>query len=434
MISWDPLSAFLVIVAPIPALVGSLFHNRIGWQIEQRRVGKVRFVDYVEGLLTEHQWLPEIRLLAAGGLLAKMLRESLTAFSRQDVSILRRRWLVNMALVGVAASLTGGAYMLAIVRSLEAGNVGQFAGFMVGAASVQAVCQQVLVYGADLYGHRLRLASFFAFLDLPGDRGSTRVLPDSSPMIEFEDVWFTYPNTAEPTLRGMSFRANRGQVVAITGPNGSGKSTVLKLLLGTYRPDRGRVLLNGRVLNGQESTQELVCSVVFQQQLRFVGTVRDNVTGYAATAGVDDSRIWAILDQLELKSRIEALDDGLDTLLGREFGGLELSVGEWQRLALARARYHAGHLLLLDEPSSAADSDALAALGRLLGDSSSSRTTLVVTHDPEVVKHADLRLVMQAGRVERTEESSRASRTENDLIEDADLGSLNLVTASRNNH
>lgn len=147
--------------------------------------------------------------------------------------------------------------------------------------------------------------------------------------------------------------------------------------------------------------------------------MRDNVTGYAAIAGVDDSRIWTILDQLELKSRFEALDDGLDSLLGREFGGLDLSVGEWQRLALARAQYQAAHLLLLDEPSSAADSDALATLGRLLTDSSSSRTTLVVTHDPEIVKHADVHLVMQAGRVERTEGFSRASRTEDDLMEGA---------------
>ena len=147
--------------------------------------------------------------------------------------------------------------------------------------------------------------------------------------------------------------------------------------------------------------------------------MRDNVTGYAAIAGVDDSRIWTILDQLELKSRIEALDDGLDSLLGREFGGLDLSVGEWQRLAMARAKYQAAHLLLLDEPSSAADSDALATLGRLLTDSSSSRTTLVVTHDPEIVKHADVRLVMQEGRVDRTEGFSRASRTEDDLMEGA---------------
>jgi ATP-binding cassette subfamily B protein len=91
-------------------------------------------------------------------------------------------------------------------------------------------------------------------------------------------------------------------------------------------------------------------SSAVQQQLRFVGTSRDDVTGYAAIAGVDDSRIWTILDRLELKSRFEALDDGLDSLLGREFGGLDLSVGEWQRLALARAQHQAAHLLLWMNP------------------------------------------------------------------------------------
>lgn len=398
MITWDPLIALLVVSAPIPALLGSLFYSRIGWQVEVGRVDRVRFVEYVRELLSDRLWLSEIRLLAVDRLLFDVFTQELAAFMRQDTIVLRRRWLVNMLLVGVAAGMTAAAYLLAIFRALDAANVGWFAGFMVGAASVQGVCQQLFAGAAGLYGHRFRLGELFGFLDTAGDRDphASSSIPDP-PSIEFEDVWFTYPSEQSPTIRGLSFEVAPGEVMGLAGPNGSGKSTVMKLLLGVYRPDRGRILINGRELaleDGQFTAGS--CSALFQQHVQFVGTVRDNITACQPKDSVDDSRLWSILGEIGLESRIRSFADGLDAPLGREFGGYDMSVGEWQRIALARALYHRGSILILDEPTSAADCGAVDALGRVLRDCKGSSTTLLISHDAEVLRHTDRQFLLQS--------------------------------------
>lgn len=400
MISWDPFIALLVVAAPIPALLGSLFYSRIGWQIEVGRVDRVRFAEYVRELLSDRLWLSEIRLLAVDRRLFGIFTCELAAFLRQDAIVLRRRWLASMLLVGVAAGMTAAAYLLAIFRSLDAENVGWFAGFMVGAASVQGVCQQLFAGAAGLYSHRFRLGGLFGFLDTPGGRAphATASIPEP-PSIEFEDVWFTYPCEEAPTIRGLSFEVAPGEVLGLAGPNGSGKSTVMKLLLGVYRPDRGRILINGRELaleDGQFAPGS--CSALFQQQVQFVGTVRDNITACQPKASVDDSRLWSILGEIGLEPRIRLFTDGLDTQLGREFGGYDLSIGEWQRIALARALYHRGSILILDEPTSAADWAAVEALGRVLRGCRGSATTLLISHDADVLQYADRRLLLKSSR------------------------------------
>jgi ATP-binding cassette subfamily B protein len=141
------------------------------------------------------------------------------------------------------------------------------------------------------------------------------------------------------------------------------------------------------------------CSALFQQQVQFIGTVRDNITGCESTVLVDDDRIWSILDQLRISTHIKSLDGGLDALLGREFGGQELSVGEWQRLAFARALYCQGNLLLLDEPTSASDEYATIALAGVFYIQRSIVTTLVISHDFHVIKYTDRVLHLDAGKV-----------------------------------
>lgn len=399
MISWDPFIALLVVAAPVPALLGSLFYSQIGWQIEVGRVDRVRFAEYVRELLSDRLWLPEIRLLAVDRRLFAVFTRELAAFMRQDTIVLRRRWLASMLLVGVASGMTAAAYLLAIFRSLDAANVGWFAGFMVGAAAVQGVCQQLFAGAAGLYSHRFRLGDLFGFLDTPGARDPAvgPSIPEP-PGIAFEDVWFTYPSEESPTIQGLSFEIAPGEVVGLAGPNGSGKSTVMKLLLGVYHPDRGRILINGRELalaDGQFAPGS--CSALFQQQVQFVGTVRDNITACQAKDSVDDSRLWAILDEIGLEPRIRSLADGLDAPLGREFGGSELSIGEWQRIALARALHHGGSVLILDEPTSAADRGAVAALGHLLRHGKRSATTVLISHDAEILRYADRQLSLESG-------------------------------------
>lgn len=127
-----------------------------------------------------------------------------------------------------------------------------------------------------------------------------------------------------------------------------------------------------------------------------VRTVRDNITACQPKDSVGDSRLWSILGEIGLESRIRSFADGLDAPLGREFGGYDMSVGEWQRIALARALYHRGSILILDEPTSAADCGAVDALGRVLRDCKGSSTTPLISHDAEVLRHTGRQFLLKS--------------------------------------
>lgn len=399
MLSWDVATALLVIFAPVPALLGQLLFSRIGWQIQVGRVDRLRYSEYIRELLSDRRWIPEVRLLDIDGPLRMTLRDHMADFTREDLRILRQRWLANLALVVVATIMTAGAYLLAILKALAMGDVGLFAGFMVGAATVQGVVQQVVGTGASLFGHWLRLGGLYAFLDLPGERHRGAALDiRTPPMIEFDNVSFSYPGGEAPVLDGLSFTIEPGEVVALVGANGSGKSTLMKLLIGAYTPTSGRVLVGGVEVRGDRALADHRCAAVFQEQVRLVGTVRDNVSGCLPFGEVEDAHVWEALREVRLDQRVAAIPGGLDAPLGREYGGFDLSVGEWQRIALARALYRQSPVLLLDEPTSAADQAASDALRRILGQVDPSRTVLMISHDAQALSMTDRWVQLSGGR------------------------------------
>ena len=389
LLSWDIDTALLVILAPVPALLGNVLFSRIGWRVQVARVDRLRFTEYAMGMLSDRRWVPEVRLLGATAPLRTSVRRHTSDFTREDLTVLRNRWLANLFLVVIATLLTAGAYFLAIMKALSVGDVGLFAGFMVGAATIQGVIQQLVGSGATLVGHSLRLQAFYSFLDTPGKREKGFGLTvEGPPSIELDHVSFTYPQAETPALKDLTFRVAPGETVALVGPNGGGKSTVFKLLLGSYAPTSGRLLVDGREVRG-EARLSTACAAVFQEQVRFVGSVRDNVTGCLPPGDVDEDRVVQVLNDVGLAARVASLPEGLDTRVGREFGGQDFSVGEWQRLALARALYRDAPLLLLDEPTSAADKEASLALRRILERLGPSKTVLMITHDSEALSMTD---------------------------------------------
>ncbi|MDR1266724.1 MAG: ABC transporter ATP-binding protein/permease [Propionibacteriaceae bacterium] len=407
LLVWNPIVAVLVVVAPLPAILGSIFYGRVGWKIEVNRADKMRLAQHTVDLSMTNRCLPELRLLGADFHLLRAFRRHLDEFLREDTVVLRRQSRAMVMLTLLAAAITASAYLLAIRHSLNSGGVGDFAGFIIGASAVQSACQQVLAAGSGLYLRRLRLSALFSFLDIDEGRGIVKLSGDRDriataepPSLEFDDVWFTYPGADEPVLCGVSFVIHSGEAVGLVGENGSGKSTLMKLVLGVYQPDRGQILMNGRELKSFEN--QLVsdyCSAVFQEPVRFVGSVRDNISGLEEISSDDDKRVWLILESLGLTDMVLSLDIGLDTLLGREFGGHEFSVGEWQRVALARALFQRKRLLILDEPTSASDYTAALALEDILNSQRSKMTILLISHDNDTIMKTDRIVVLGDGRV-----------------------------------
>jgi len=398
--SWSPLVAILAVAAPVPAIIGDIIYGRIGWRVEKARVGRMRFVSYLHEMLSNHRFIPEVRAVKADGELLRLFRGHLAGFLMEDVRVLRGRSLAGFVLTLVATVLTAAAYLLAIRMSLNSRDVGQFVAFMVGASTVQGVCQQLLTSWSALYVHKVRLQALVDFLRLPGERSVHQVLEvRGAPSVEFRNVSFSYPNATEPTLQDVSFVISAGDSVAIVGDNGSGKSTLLKVLIGAYEPSVGSVLFDGRETPTRGGYVLDGCGILFQQPTRFIGTVRDNVSAYRRGESMTDDRIWSILEDLSLSDRVRDHEPGLDTLLGREFDGEELSVGEWQRLAVARALLLQDGLLVLDEPTSSADEEATAVVAAIMKDRDSDMTRIAITHDDAVVNGADRVFRLASGRL-----------------------------------
>ncbi|HYD54709.1 MAG TPA: ABC transporter ATP-binding protein, partial [Gemmatimonadaceae bacterium] len=243
------------------------------------------------------------------------------------------------------------------------------------------------------------LENFRALLALPAEpRPAHPVRVDDLRTLAFDDVTFTHQSGSTPALRGVSFTVRRGETVAFVGPSGAGKTTLVKLLVGLYRPQTGRVLYDGSASTevDLEALRERIGLVTQDTQL-FSGTIRENLTFVNPRA--TDEECLRVLHMSAAQSLLARADKGLDTLIGE--GGVKVSGGERQRLAIARALLRHPHLLVFDEATSALDSLTEEEVSRTIRDVASRREaiTILIAHRLSTVMHADRIYVLERGRV-----------------------------------
>jgi len=255
----------------------------------------------------------------------------------------------------------------------------------------------------QLYGNLLFLGNLYEFLGL-----EQRVVSPSKPLptpltiqgsLRLEGVRFRYPGSPRPALENFDLEIRAGQIVAVVGSNGAGKSTLIKLLCRFYDPEAGRVSLDGidlRALDIEELRSRI--TVLFQQPVHYNDTVRDNIA-YGDLRSPSEALEPAVR-AAGAEDIIARLPEGLDSMLGRWFAeGAELSVGEWQRLALARAFLRRAPILILDEPTSAMDPWAEADWLARFRELAAGRTVLIITHRFSTARFADVIHVMNEGRI-----------------------------------
>ena len=276
-----------------------------------------------------------------------------------------------------------------------------FQGYQRALGSLQGVLQGL----AGLYEDNLFLRHFHEFLELPAPvetgGGSVAVTKSAGAGLSCRGVTFTYPSRTEPTLYDIDLNLGSGEVVALVGANGAGKSTLVKLLCRLYAPSTGEIRWGGVSLADVDPREwRRQISVVSQDFPRFEVTVADNVWLGDVSKPAAAESIAASLHQAGLEEVVTRLPAGAVTLLGTMFrDGQELSTGEWQRLALARAWYRDAQILILDEPSSALDPLAEAALIDSLREIIGSRSALIISHRLSTVQLADRIYVMEQGRM-----------------------------------
>jgi ATP-binding cassette subfamily B protein len=401
---WLPMALFL---GSIPSL-GLVLQNSLRRQEWNRRsTPQIRTTWYLEHLLTARETAAEVRIFDLGAHFIEAYQTLRQGLRREQSYLVRREAAGELlaALLGmmVGACACGWVVWQAIQGRMTAGALAMFFAAFVQA---QALMRSLLQKAGELYTNSLFLGNLFQFLALeaePARRAGP--LPTSTRSlrfgVQFESVDFTYPGTSTKALADFSLDVPAGQTVAIVGPNGAGKSTIVKLLCRFYDPQRGRISIDGADVRERPAAEiRQLVSVLLQEPVRYAMTAAENV-GPDSSFHVGRQAIDSAVRAAAAEGIIDRLPHGYDTLLGKWFDdGVELSAGQWQRIALARAFFRDAPILLLDEPTSAMDSWAEAGwFDRFQEAAGARRTTIIITHRFTTAMRADVIHVMQNGRI-----------------------------------
>jgi len=403
---FSPWLLLLLTVGVIPAFLGESHFAFLGYAKNFRQTPIRRQLDYLRVLGGSREAAKEIKLFG----LKEFLVERFTSLSdeiyEENVGLARQRLIAGafLSMVGTAGYYS--AYVFIVWRTINGQlTIGELT-FLSGAI-VQASgnIQQIFSTLASIADQALFLTDLLSFFEMrPTIRSKPNALPAPRPMVqgfEFRDVSFRYPGNSRMVLNHLNFRLTPGERVALVGENGEGKTTLVKLMTRLYDPVEGQVLLDGVDLRDyklEDLYREI--GVIFQDFMRYDMTARENV----AVGKIEELMHLRSLQMAAQKSMadtvIERLPETYEQMLGRRFdGGVDLSGGEWQKVALARAYLRDAQLLILDEPTAALDARSEFEVFRRFAELTYGKTALFISHRFSTVRMADRVVVLENGRI-----------------------------------
>ena len=443
LLALEPLLVPIVLAAGLPLLIATLINSSQAYEFEYALTPQSRERVYLMHLLTEREPAKEVRIFGSGRLLRKRY-DALTAERFAELAKFLRRQL-RVAMAGALGGAIGTGIALVSLAALLAAGKMSIATAVTAAVAMQILsgrARMVVVGVGKLVETGMFLDDFVTFLRV----GRSRIDPETAvdghgaemPSTEFsglrvENVSFVYPSTGRLALDSVSLEVAPGEIVALVGENGSGKTTLIKLLCQLYAPSGGRVVWNGRDARdvGAGAIQRDM-TVLFQDYVHYLLTVNDNIALGRTAASGDPASVAAAAKQAQAHDFITELRSGYETRLGLEFhGGAELSIGQWQRLSLARAFFRGGPFLVMDEPTASLDPRAEYELFSQMRELAAGRSVLLVSHRFSSVRNADRIYAMREGRI--VESGTHAELMELDGYY-AELHGLQAHTFARRPH
>jgi ATP-binding cassette subfamily B protein len=401
----EPLIVPILLVSALPLWLVSRATGRLEFNFNYLQTPGHRLRFYLVETLIGRQDAKEVRAFGLGKILRGRWADSYATYMDDLRTHVKRRLLLALGGTLATVVVTSAAFGLLIWFVLEDRiGLAEAGAAVLGIRLLGSRIEQVFKGITGLFESSMFLDDFHRFLrrkPAPPDSGAPKRAGGPFRELVVDNVHFTYPNSDNEALKGISMRIGPGEVVALVGENGSGKTTLAKLIGTLFTPTEGRVLWGGedvRALDREDVRRQV--GIIFQDFVRYQLTARENI-GYGRPEAVDDVEgIAEAARQAGADAFLERLPDGYETVLGKEFtGGYDLSLGQWQRIALARAFFREARLLVLDEPTASLDARSEHELFEYVQALAHGRSVLLISHRFSTVKSADRIYVLHHGEI-----------------------------------
>ena len=407
LVVFAPWLIALLVVALVPAFLGEAHFNAQSYALAYARTPEQRELDYVRQTGASVETAKEVKIFGLNAFLIDRYRQLATGFyeANRRLAIRRAGWGGLLTALGTVGYYVAYAYLAwrTVAGQFSIGDLTFLAGSF---RRLRTLLEGLLIGFSQTAGQALYLDDLFSFFEIePEIHSPEHPRPFPSPMragFTFEDVGFIYPGAERWAVRHLSFTLHAGEVLALVGENGAGKTTLVKLLARLYDPDEGRILLDGHDLR-EYDLDELRdnIGVIFQDFVRYHLTVAENIAVGRIEARGDRARIEDAARRSLADEVIAKLPMGYDQVVGKRFrSGVDLSGGEWQKVAIARAYMRDAQLLILDEPTAALDARSEFEVFQRFKELSAGRTAVLISHRFSSVRMADRILVLADGTVE----------------------------------
>ncbi len=406
IVVFSPWLLVVLVICVLPAFLGESHFAFLGYSLAFHQTPVKRQMDYLRFLGVSKDSAKELKVFGLNSYLTDKFAKLSDDIYQQNVGLAKRRFLASTFLTLLSTVGYYGAYAYVIYETLSGklsvGTLTFLAGAIAGASSN---LQSIFSTFSSIADQSLFLTDLLGFLALtPKVRSKPNGLRVPRPIrqgIEFQNVSFAYPGTSRYVLSGLNLQLQQGERIALIGENGEGKTTIVKLLTRLYDPNEGCILLDGvdlREYDLEDYASQI--AVIFQDFMRYDMSARENI----AIGRIEESGNAARIESAAKKSLadgvIEKLQGGYSQMLGRRFdGGVDLSGGEWQKVALARAYLRDAQILVLDEPTASLDARSEHEVFQRFAELTAGKLSVLISHRFSTVKMADRIIVLEKGKI-----------------------------------
>jgi ATP-binding cassette, subfamily B, bacterial len=406
VIFFSPWLLLLLVAATVPVFFGETRFAMLNYSMLYRYTPERRELDYLRYLGASNESAKEVKIFGLGKYLTERARGLFERFYSENRRLAIHRAIHGTLLNLIPTSAYYSAYAFIIIKALAGAlTVGDLT-LMVGAFSRARTIMESLVSGlVNVSEQALFIKDLFDFFQTnPLITSPPDAVPAPRPIrfgFEFENVSFAYPGSEQNVLSNVSFRFYPGERIALVGENGAGKTTLVKLLARLYDPTEGRILLDGvdlRRYNVDDLRHEI--GVIFQDYMRYDMLAGENIGFGRIDELQDEERVARSAEKSLAAGVVAKLPNAFRQMLGRRFeGGVDLSTGQWQKIALARAYMRDAQILILDEPTASLDARAEFEVYQRFVDLTAGKMAVLISHRFSTVRMADRILVLENGRI-----------------------------------